>query len=179
MTAAGIIWSILLDPIIGLIPHWVREIGIGNFQFLHDPGMAMPLVVFVTIWKTFGLNMLIFVAGLLSLPKDYYEAADLDGATKFQQFKSITLPLISSTLGFCVITGIIGAFMVFDQTYIMTGGGPLFRTETMAQYIYTRGFNSPFRLGYASALAQGLFIIIAVITLIMYKYFIKNEGEQG
>lgn len=179
MTAVSIIWGILLDPIIGVIPQWTRQLGIGDFLWLNDPDMAMPLVVVMSVWKTFGLQMLIFVAGLMGIPKDYYEAAAIDGANKVQQFFRVTLPLIIPTLGFCVVTGTIGSFMVFDQIYVLTGGGPMFRTETIAAYIYWRGFSSPFRLGYASAISQGLFFMIAVVALLQYKFFLKRETETG
>lgn len=178
MTAMGIIWAILLDPTIGMFAFWAKSLGFKNVLLLKDPNLAMPMVGLMTIWKTFGLNMIILVAGIQSIPSTYYEAAMIDGANKYRQFIHITLPALVPTLGFCIITGTIGSFMVFDQTYVMTRGGPMFHTETLAQYIYLRGFTiSPFRLGYASAVAFMLFIIIAVISMIMYQYFMKKETK--
>lgn len=178
MTAIGIVWSILLDPTIGMIAKWTQMIGLPKMEFLKNPDMAMPLVVFVSIWKTFGSAMIIFIAALQAIPNVYYEAAVIDGAGVWIQFKKITLPQILPVLGFNVITSTIAGLMVFDQTYVMTRGGPLFRTETMVQYLYSRAFSiSPFRLGYSSSIAMILFLIIAAISLILYKFFLKNENK--
>jgi multiple sugar transport system permease protein len=176
MTAISIVWAILLDPTIGMFAYWARMIGFENAQFLKDPDMAMPLVALMSIWKTFGLNMIVLMAALQAVPEDYYEAARIDGASKMRQFFSLTIPSILPTLGFCTVTNTISSFMVFDQTYVMTRGGPLFRTETLAQYVYMRGFAiSPFRLGYASAVAEMLFLFVAVISILMYGFFMKSE----
>lgn len=178
MTAMSIVWAILLDPTIGMFAYWAKMIGLENVKFLKDPDLAMPLIALMTVWKTFGLNMIILVAGIQAIPDDYYEASRIDGANKIKQFIHITIPSIMPTFGFCVITSTIGSFMVFDQTYVMTGGGPMFRTETLAQYVYLRGFSiSPFRLGYASAIAEMLFIFVAVISMIMYRFFMENERK--
>lgn len=181
MTAMGIVWAMLMDPSIGIFAHGMRLLGVEGFAFLKDPDMAMPLVMLMTIWKTFGLSMVILVAALQAIPEYLYEAAILDGAGNFTRFFRITLPQILPVLGFCLITTTIQSLMVFDQTYIMTRGGPLFRTETMVQYIYSRAFAiSPFRLGYASCIALMLFIIIALVSLLMYRFFIKREkGATG
>jgi len=176
MTAMGIVWSILLDPTIGIFAYWTKAAGLGKLLFLKDPDMVLPLVAAMTVWKTFGLNMIILVAALQSIPDVYYEAAQMDGASGLRQFFHITLPSLVPTLGFCVITNTISSFMVFDQTYVMTRGGPLFRTETLAQYIYMRGFSiSPFRLGYASSVAFMMFLVILAISLAMYHFFTKKE----
>lgn len=176
MTAMGIVWAVLLDPTIGMFAYWVKILGFGKLLFLKDPDMAMPLISLMTIWKTFGLNMLILVAGLQAIPSTYYEVARMNGANRFQQFMYITLPSLAPTLGFCVVTNTIGSFMVFDQTYVMTRGGPMFRTETLAQYIYVRGFSiSPFRLGYASSVAVVLFLVVLVISLFLYHFFTRKE----
>ena len=178
MTAVSIVWAILLDPTIGVFSYWGKLLGIEGLTFLKDPNLAMPLVALMTVWKTFGANMIILVAAIQALPDDFFEAAQIDGANKFKQFIYITIPSIVPALGFCVITTTINSFMVFDQTYVMTGGGPMFRTETLAQYVYIRGFNiSPFRLGYASAVAEMLFVFIAIISVILYKFFMKNETK--
>lgn len=178
MTAVSIIWAMLLDPTIGMFAYWFRMAGIENVGFLKDPDLAMPIIAIMTTWKTFGLNMIIFVAALQAIPEDYYEAAKIDGAGKAKQFLHITIPSIIPTLGFCTITNTINSFMVFDQTYVMTDGGPLFRTETLVQYIYTRGFSiSPFRLGYASTIAEMLFVLIAGVSMLMYYFFMREERK--
>jgi len=178
MTAIGIMWAILLDPTIGMFAYWLRALGFKNVQLLKDPNLAMPLIAAMTIWKTFGQNMIILVAAIQSIPDEYYDASMIDGANSWKQFIYITLPALMPTLGFCTITSTIASFMVFDQTYVMTRGGPMFRTETLVQYVYTRGFIiSPFRLGYASAAAFMLFVVIAAITMVMYHFFMKKEAK--
>lgn len=178
MTAMGIIWAMLMDPTIGIFAYWGEFLGLKDFLFLKDPEKAMPLIILMTIWKMFGLSMIIFVAGLQAIPDYYYEAATIDGAGSLAQFTRITLPLITPVLGFCIITTTIQSLMVFDQTYIMTRGGPMFRTESMVQYIYSRAFSiSPFRLGYATSLAEILFVLIALVSLVMYRFFMKKEVE--
>ena len=160
MTAMGIVWAILMDPTIGIFAKWAGFFGLEGLTFLKDPDLAMPLVVAMTVWKTFGLNMIILTAALQTVPEYYYEAARIDGAGAWTRFFRITLPQLVPVLGFCLITTTIQCLMVFDQTYIMTGGGPLFRTESIVQYIYSRAFTlSPYRLGYASSIALVLFVL--------------------
>jgi len=176
MTAIGILWSMLMDPTLGMFSYLLELIGVKGVQFLKDPNLAMPCVILTTVWKNFGLSMVILVAGLQSIPEIYYEAAEIDGSSRWGQFKNITIPLLVPALGFCTITSTIDCLKVFDQVYVMTGGGPLYKTETIVQYIYYRGFKiSPFNLGYASAIAEVLFIIIAVIAYYMYRFSIKKE----
>lgn len=179
MTAMGILWSMLLDPSLGFYPYLLRKIGIFGVEFLKDPSLAMPSIIMITVWKNFGLSMIIFVAGIQGIPDEYYEAAKIDGANRWRQFWHVTIPLLLPTLGFCVITNTIGSLQVFDQAFVMTRGGPMFRTETLVQYAYNRGFQTaPYDLGYASAIAETLFVIIAFITLLMYKYFTKKERVE-
>lgn len=176
MTAVGIVWSILLDPVLGIYTYFLSCLGIHGAQFLKDPNLAMPIVVLITVWKNFGFSMVLLVSGIQSIPGTYYEAAEIDGASKRKQFTGITIPLLIPTLGFCIITNTIGSFQVFDQVFVMTQGGPLFRTETIVQYIYNVGFKlSPYDLGYASSMALILFLIIAAISLIMRDFLVKKE----
>ena len=176
LTAMGIVWSMLLDPSLGIYPYFLRMIGLPGLAFLKDPFLAMPSVILMTVWKNFGFSMVILVAGIQAIPDTYYEAARMDGAGKWRQFRDVTVPLLIPALGFCVITNTIGSLQVFDQVYVMTQGGPLFRTETLVQYIYNRGFRiAPFDLGYASAIAEVLFVMIAAVTLALYRSFIKKE----
>jgi multiple sugar transport system permease protein len=130
----------------------------------------------MTAWKNFGMTMVILVAGIQGIPRSFYEAAELDGASSARRFLSITIPLLVPTIGFCVITNTIGSLQVFDQIYVMTGGGPLFSTETLVLYIYDVGFKSqPFELSYASAIAVLLFLIIMAVSTAFRKYFTGKE----
>lgn len=178
MTAMGILWSLLLDPAIGILSYGLKRIGFAQVDFLKHAATAMPAVVATTVWKNFGLSMIILIAGMQNVPKQLYEAAEIDGASTRKRFFSITIPSIVPSLGFCVITGIIDSLRVFDQVYVMTQGGPLYATETIVQYIYNRGFRiAPYNLGYASAVAQALLVIIAGITILLYSRFLKPETD--
>ena len=176
LTAVGIVWSFLLDPQIGILPYYLFQLGLPRLKFLSDPSMAMPVIILTTVWKNFGLTMMILISGIQSIPDVYYEASQLDGANAFTQFFKITLPLLIPSLGFCIITNTIGSFQVFDQIYVMTQGGPLHATETLVMYVYNVGFaTQPFNLSYASAIAVILFIIIMVISLLTNNYITKKE----
>lgn len=176
LTAISIIWSFLLDPNLGTIPYLLTTIGFPKLQFLHDKNMAMVLVAMITIWKNFGMTMIIFIGGIQGISQSYYEASEIDGASKIVQFFKITIPLLIPTINFCVITNTIGTLQVFDQIYVLTSGGPLYSTETLVMYIYDVGFKSaPFNISYASAIAVVLFLIIMVITLISNKIISSKE----
>lgn len=177
LTAMGIVWSFLLDPNVGMIPYYLERLGFPKLLFLRDPKMAMPAVIAMTAWKNFGMTMVILVAGIQGIPRSYYEAAELDGASRARQFFNVTVPLLAPTIGFCVITNTIGSLQVFDQIYVMTGGGPLFSTETLVLYIYDVGFKfQPFELSYASAIAVVLFLVIMGISAAFRKYFTEKES---
>lgn len=178
MTAVGIMWSLMLDPVLGTIPYYLTRLGFPRVAVLRTPNLAMPAVIATSLWKNFGFSMVIFVAGLQNIPQSFYEAAEMDGCGKVRQFFMITVPLLLPTLGFVTITTTISGFQVFDQVFVMTQGGPLFRTETVVQYIYSRGFTSPYELGYASAIAEVLFVCIMVVTLAMYRYFVRREVTE-
>lgn len=178
MTAMGIVWSMMLDPNMGLIPYWLSKIGIESISFLKDPNLAMPTVIAVTAWKGFGYTLTLLTAAVLNISASLYEAADIDGAGQWKKFIHITIPGIFPTISFCIVTTTISSLQVFDQTYVMTQGGPLNRTETVVQYIYDRGFQTaPYDLGYASAISVYLFVIIAVVTFVL-KRFVLNKGED-
>ncbi|WP_373231093.1 carbohydrate ABC transporter permease [Cohnella sp.] len=179
LTAIAIVWSFLLDPQTGLYTHYLHLIGLPRLEFLRDPELAMPTVILMTVWRNFGYSMIILMAGIQSIPKSYYEAAQIDGASKLKQFKNITIPMLIPALSFCVITTTISALQVFDQIFVTTQGGPLFRTETVVNYIYNTGFKlAPYDLGYASAISVSLMVVIMLITLSMNRYFLNNETSD-
>lgn len=174
MTIISIVWSFMLDKDIGIISYYLSLVGINSIAFLKDPVWAMPTIILVSVWKTTGYNMVILLAGMQGISDSYYEAADIDGAGKVKQFFSITLPMLMPTIGFVAITSVINSFQVFDQVFVMTKGGPLFKTETIVQYIYHQGFEV-FDMGFASAAAEVLLVIILSVSLIMLKSLRKNE----
>ena len=137
----------------------------------------MPPIIAVTAWKGFGYTLTLLAAAVLHISASLYEAADMDGASAWKKFVHITIPGIWPTISFCIVTTTIGAMQMFDQAYVMTQGGPLYKTETVVQYIYDRGFQTaPYDLGYASAISVYLFIVVAVITFVLRK-FVLSKGE--
>ncbi|MBB6731462.1 carbohydrate ABC transporter permease [Cohnella zeiphila] len=170
----SIIWSFLLDPDIGLLSYWFKELGLPSNDWLRSTTWAMPAVIMVAIWKNVGFNMVILLAGLQSISPSLYEAARMDGAGPLQRFWRITLPSLRQTLLFVVIISVIGSFQVFDQVYVMTRGGPLNSTETIVYYIYHQGFEL-LDMGYASAIAWMLFVVVLLITLLQLKLFRFND----
>lgn len=178
MTAIGIVWSMLLDPNMGLIAYWLKQAGLETIAFLKDPNFAMPTVIVVTAWKGFGYTLTLLAAAVLNISQSLYEAAEMDGAGNFHKFIHITIPGIWPTISFCIVTSTISAMQMFDQAYVMTQGGPLNRTETVVQYIYDRGFQTaPYDLGYASAISVYLFVIVAVMTFVLRKFILSRRED--
>ena len=168
MVAVSMIWIFLYDSTFGIFNAILQLFGLPKSDFLMDPNLALPCLIIMGIWKGIGYNMVIFLSGLKSIPEHYYEAAKLDGSSAVNTFFKITLPLLSPTTSFLLITGLIGSFNVFEQVNIMTNGGPLYRTTTIVHQIYINGF-SQYKLGYASAMSVVLLIIIIIITVINFK----------
>ncbi len=161
----AIVWSFLLDPDIGLLSYWLRLLHLPVSSWLRDPTWAMPAVILVSVWKTIGFNMVIFLAGLQGISESYYEAAQLDGAGAWQQFWKITLPQLRPTTLFVLVISIIGAFQVFDPVYVLTPrGGPLFSTETVVTYIYHQGIEL-IDISYAASIGVVLFLIVLGLTM--------------
>ena len=170
-------WKFILHSNVGYLTYIINSVGFGKINFMNDPAITFYVIVFMSIWKTFGISTIIFVGAMQNVPANLYEAAELDGASKSRQLFSITLPEISSTLWFVIITRLISAFQVFDIVYTTTGGGPNFSTETLVTYIYTRAFEVN-RMGYASALSVCLFILILIITIILYTRMLIQEKNN-
>lgn len=163
--AASTIWVWMLHKDYGLVNQLLGIVGIIGPAWLNDSDTAMLAVVMVTLWQGLGGNMIIYLAGLQGIPQHLYESARLDGANAWQMFQYITWPSLQTTTFFVVIMSLIGAFQLFDQSYIMTRGGPGHATLTTVFHIYQTGF-SELKMGYASALAFVLFLIILTISLI-------------
>ena len=173
--ATATIWLWLLNPQYGLINTMLSWFGVNGPAWLADSDWAMFAIIIMSVWAGFGGNMMIYLAGLQGIPDYLYEAATLDGATKIQMFRYITVPALTSTT-FLVSTMLcIGAFQMFDQAYLLTQGGPGNATVTVVYYIYNTGFGS-LNMGYASALSVVLFAIILVFSLLNMKAN-KNEVE--
>jgi len=167
--AAAVIWRWVYEPNFGLLNYGLRIFGIPPVNWLNDPSAAMFALIVMGVWKTFGVNMVLFAAGLQGIPDHYYEAAELDGAGRWGKFWNITLPLLSPTTFFILVMSVIGSFQVFDTVYVLTSGGPLGSTKVLVFYLYEHGFKY-FDMGYASAEAYLLFAIVFTLTLVQVKY---------
>jgi multiple sugar transport system permease protein len=164
MVAVAMIWIQLFDPLYGVLSNGLEAVGIKGIDWLGDPNLAMPSIIAVSVWKVIGWNMLIYLAGLQGIPAYLKEAAAIDGANRWQTFWNIVLPLLQPTTFFIFVTSLIGAFQVFDQVYVMTGGGPANATTTLVHQIYNAAFKA-LDMGYAAAMSFVLFGIILVVSL--------------
>jgi multiple sugar transport system permease protein len=167
LVAIAMVWRWIYNTEFGVLNAFLGSLGINPVNWLGDPVLAMPAVVLMSIWRSAGFNTVLFLAGLQGVPQEYYEAAEIDGASRWDRFVHITLPLISPTTFFVVVNGLIGSWQVFDQVYILTRGGPLLSTVTVVYLIYSNGFEW-YKTGYASAMAYGLFLIIIALTAIQF-----------
>jgi multiple sugar transport system permease protein len=167
IVASSIIWLYLLNPQIGVITIILRAVGIAPIPWLTDPGWAKPSLILMSLWSI-GNAVVIFLAGLQDIPVELLEAAELDGASGFQQIMSIKIPMISSVVFFNLVIGLIGSFQVFSQAYVMTNGGPADSTLFYALYLYRSAFQY-FKMGYASALAWILFVIIMGTSALVFR----------
>ncbi|MCM3712977.1 sugar ABC transporter permease [Alkalihalobacillus oceani] len=165
--AVALVWKFLYEPQ-GLVNFVLSILHIPAVGWLGDPDFALLGVVLMSVWKFYGLNMVIFIAGIKAIPTTLYEAAKIDGANSFHRFFKITLPMISPAMFFAIVMTLISSFQVFDQVMVMTGGGPANATNTIVMYIYETGFQY-FRMGRAAAIAWLLFIVIFIVTLIQLK----------
>lgn len=176
--AVAILWTWVFNPDIGLLNQSLKLIGLEGPRWLFSEKWAMPAFVIMGLWSS-GANMLLYLGGLQSIPTPLYEAAKIDGATSWQRFWKVTLPLLSPTIFFSLITTIIGSFQVFTQALVMTEGGPNFATLTMVLYLYRKGFQE-LNFGYASTLAWALTLLILAFTALTLRssaLWVYYEGE--
>jgi multiple sugar transport system permease protein len=170
---SAIIWMFLYDPRHGVFNKVLTALGFDKLEFLGSTDQAMVSIIVVVLWINLGYNMIIFMAAIKDIPKEYYEAATIDGGSKWKLFRHITFPLIKGTSAFILVVTTIASFTVFDQIMVMTKGGPASATEVSVLYIYKQGFQF-FNMGYASALAVVLFIIIFLLSLIQLKFYTRK-----
>lgn len=170
----AIAWNFLLDPTVGLLPHWLAPLGVSFGDGTADPHIAFAYVVVVGVWKNVGFYMVMYLAGLATIPAELYEAASVDGATPWRQFRHVTWPLLSNTSAFVFIIATIASLQAFDQVYVMTRGGPYFQTETLVYLLYRKGF-SDFQFGYASAVGWVLIIMVFLISIVQNAFFARRQ----
>jgi multiple sugar transport system permease protein len=168
LVAVAVIWRYLLSTRYGMINFALEHLGIGPVDWLGDPHWAMPAIILFAVWKSFGYNMVILLAGLQSIPSDLYEAARVDGASALQRFAKVTMPMLAPILAVVSILTVAGYFQLFAEPYVMTQGGPLQSTVSVLYFMYEEGFKW-WNLGSASAVAFLLFLFIFAITLVQLR----------
>ncbi|WP_019636778.1 carbohydrate ABC transporter permease [Paenibacillus fonticola] len=175
----GFVWAMMLNYNFGVVNQLLDKLGLGAFaiDWLGDPKYAMLAVILSTVWKGAGYYMIIYLAGLQGIPQELNEAASIDGANGWQQFRHITFPLLAGSVTVCMVLAMISALKIFDQIAVMTDGGPGFETETLTYLIYKVGFGE-LRQGFGTALALVLFFIILIITVFQVKVLQKREVEM-
>ena len=166
-TYIAVIWQYLYHQDTGVINYYLAFLGIDPIPWLSHPAWAMAAVIIMDVWKNAGFAMLVFLAGLQSIPHEYYEAARLDGANERQLFSRITIPLLSPSIFFILVIFMIGALQVFDSIIVLTDGGPGDATRSVVMYIYQQAFQR-LDFGYAAAISWTLFLVIMAVTLVQF-----------
>src|SRR2546422_3217419 len=168
LVAVAVVWRSLYHPRHGVLNLVLGLVGLGPIDWLGDPRWAMPAIILLAVWKNFGFNMVIFLAGLQSIPERLYEAARLDGASAGQQFRYVTLPMLAPTFLFVAVVTTIGYFQLFAEPYVMTQGGPANSTLSVVLLMYEEGFRW-WNMGYGAAIAFVLFAIMLLVTLLQLR----------
>jgi multiple sugar transport system permease protein len=176
VVAMAVIWRYLFNTRYGLVNHALAVLGLNPVDWLGDPHWAMPTIIAFAVWKNFGYNMIILLAGLQAIPEDLYEAARLDGAGAWAQFRHITLPLLGPVMLVVGILTMAGYFQLFAEPYVMTQGGPLQSTVSVLYFMYEEGFKW-WNLGNASAVAFLLFALMTLVTTGMLR-FARTRGVE-
>lgn len=174
----GVLFTMIFSPETGLVNHLLHTVGLDSLAilWLADPSVVMYTVFLVISWKYFGFHMILYLAGRQGIPEEVIEAAAIDGAGPWQTFRHVTLPLLGPTIRISVFLSIIGTVQLFDMVYVLTGGGPVHASETMAISMFQVGFRQ-FEVGYASAISIAMFLISLVFGLIYQRYVIRRDVE--
>jgi multiple sugar transport system permease protein len=174
IVAIAVVWRFLLNPDAGLINMLLSGLGIKGPAWLADPVFAMPSIIAMAVWRNLGFAMVVFLAGLQTIPATLYEAAGIDGAGRWQAFRYVTIPMLRPTILFMTVITTIGYLQLFEEPFVMTLGGPLDSTLSITMYMYQQGFTF-FHQGYASAIAYVLFVIVALIAFLQFKFLRSDE----
>ena len=151
----------------------LAKVGIQGPDWLASKSLAMPSIIAMAVWRNLGFAMVVFIAGLQAIPATLYEAASIDGAGRWASFRYVTLPMLRPTILFMLVITTIGYLQLFEEPFVMTAGGPLDATLSVTMYMYQQGFEF-FKQGYASAIAYVLFVIVAVIAFLQFR-FLRSE----
>jgi multiple sugar transport system permease protein len=173
IVAIAVVWRFVLNPDQGLLNLALGSLGIDGPNWLADPTLAMPSIIAMAVWRNLGFAMIVFLAGLQAIPTHLYEAAAIDGATRWQAFRHVTVPMLRPTILFLTVITTIGYLQLFEEPFVMTEGGPLDRTLSISMYMYEEGFTF-FHQGYAAAIAYVLFLLVALVALVQFR-LIRSE----
>ena len=168
IVAIAVVWRFVLNPDQGLVNLLLAQVGIDGPSWLAEPALAMPSIIAMAAWRNLGFAMIVFIAGLQTIPAQLYEAASIDGAGRWQAFRHVTLPLLRPTILFLVVVTTIGYLQLFEEPFVMTEGGPLDQTLSISMYMYQQGFEF-FNQGYAAAIAWILFILVAIVAVVQFR----------
>ena len=168
IVAIAVVWRFVLNPDVGLVNMALDSVGVNGPDWLANPALAMPSIIVMAVWRNLGFAMVVFLAGLQTIPSSLYEAASIDGAGRWQAFRHVTLPLLRPTMLFIVVITTIGYLQLFEEPFVMTDGGPLDRTLSISMYMFRQGFQF-FHQGYAAAIAWVLFILVAIVAFIQFR----------
>ncbi|MEO0003974.1 MAG: hypothetical protein RLZZ22_1666 [Pseudomonadota bacterium] len=172
----AMVWLWMLDPILGLVNHHIAAIGLERMPFFGGVDQAMLTVAGVNIWRHMGLVAMLFLAGMQNIPRHLYEAAALEGASEWQMFRRVTLPLLRPVMVFVLVTSVTGSFQIFDTIAVTTNGGPLDSTRVIVHYIVQNAF-SFYKMGYASAMSMVLCLVMLAYTVIQMRIMRANEND--
>jgi multiple sugar transport system permease protein len=168
IVAIAVVWRFVLNPDQGLLNMALASLGIEGPNWLGDPVLAMPSIIAMAVWRNLGFAMIVFLAGLQTIPRELYEAASMDGAGRWRQLVNVTVPLLRPTILFITVVTTIGYLQLFEEPFVMTDGGPLDKTLSISMYMYQQGFEF-FHQGYAAAIAWILFLIVAVVAFVQFR----------
>ena len=174
IVAIAVVWRFLLNPEEGLLNMLLAGIGVRGPSWLGDPTFAMPSIIAMAVWRNLGFAMVVFLAGLQAIPSELYEAGSIDGTSRWQAFRYITIPMLRPTILFMVVITTIGYLQLFEEPFVMTDGGPLDKTLSVTMYMYQQAFRF-FHQGYASAIAYILFVIVAIVAFLQFK-FLRSDA---
>ena len=168
LVAVAVVWRYLFQTRYGMVNYVLAHLGIAPLDWLGDPHLAMPTIILLAVWKNFGYNMIIFLAGLQAIPEELLDAASVDGAGRWARFRGVVLPLLTPSIFFTGVLALIDSFQVFDQIFVLVKPRPTDATITVVYFIYENGFKF-FKMGYASAASWILFLIVALFTAIYFR----------
>jgi multiple sugar transport system permease protein len=178
----ALLWMWMLDPNLGIVNHWLNAVGIPSQGFLGDEGQVIPTIAGINIWRNMGYTALLIFGGLVMIPKSYYEAAALDGASEWHMFRTVTLPLLRPVLALVLVVTLIGSFQVFDTVQIATGGfggapgGPGNASRVLYLYIFQQAFEFN-ALGYAAALSVALIVLLVIVAAVQMRLLRAGESD--